>query len=594
MDPLKEYTARRDRWHAAHGLLESKFIRISNWRLAVIAAAILLAWLAVSRVAAVGWLLLIPLTAFVILAVLHERVFRKQQFTARALAYYERAIARMKNAWVRTGNPGERFRDSAHVYSEDLDLFGKGSLFELIASARTAAGERTLADWLLAPAQRDEVVARQAAVMELRDRLDLREDVALLGEDVRAGVHADVLERWGSAPSAGFTSFVRWIALALAAAGVAAFFAFLAHVAPLSVLIAILGLDFVFIAIHRKRIATAIESVETPASDLQILALLLERLEREGFNTPKLRQIRANLEVHGLPASKRIARLKRWIEMLDSSEHLLLRAVNPVVLWKEQLAMAIEAWRVDSGPFIHAWISAVGEFEAISSFASLAFERPEWTFPTLMEDSSPYFEAKALRHPLMAPSKCVPNDVAIGGDTRVLIVSGSNMSGKSTLLRAVGLNAVLAWAGAPVAATSMRISSIRVGASIRVLDSLQDGRSRFYSEIMRIRQIVDLAGNGAGALFLLDEVLSGTNSHDRRIGAAAVVRALVARGAIGLVTTHDLALATLDQDGGLGIANVHFDDEIEDGRIEFDYRLRPGVVVHSNALELMRAVGLQV
>jgi DNA mismatch repair ATPase MutS len=168
------------------------------------------------------------------------------------------------------------------------------------------------------------------------------------------------------------------------------------------------------------------------------------------------------------------------------------------------------------------------------------------------------------------------------------------MSGKSTLLRAIGLNAVLAWAGAPVAAASMHISSIRVGASIRVLDSLQDGRSRFYSEIVRLRQIVDLAGNTPGALFLLDEVLSGTNSHDRRIGAAAVVRALVARGAIGLVTTHDLALATLDQDKGLGIVNVHFDDEIEDGRIEFDYRLRPGVVVRSNALELMRAVGLQV
>jgi hypothetical protein len=594
MDPLEEYTARSDRWRAAHRLLAGKFIRISNWRLAVIATAIILAWLAVARSAALGGLLLVPLAAFVFLAVWHERVFRKQQFTARALAYYERAIARMKGAWVGTGNAGERFRDSAHIYSEDLDVFGKGSLFELIASARTAAGERTLADWLLAPACRDEAAARQAAVQELRERLDLREDIALLGEDVRASVHADVLDRWGSAPPAGFSSLVRWIALLLAIAGIASLLAFLAHIAPLSVFIVILGLDFVFIAIYRKRIATAIGGVETPAVDLQILALLLERLEAEDFNSPKLKQIRANLEVHGLPASKRIARLKRWIEMLDSSEHLFLRVVNPVVLWKEQLAMAVEAWRVESGPFIHGWISAVGEFEALSSFASLAFERPEWIFPSLVEVASPRFEAQDLRHPLLPRSKCVPNDVALGGDTRVLIVSGSNMSGKSTLLRAIGLNAVLAWAGAPVAAASMHISSIRVGASIRVLDSLQDGRSRFYSEIVRLRQIVDLAGNTPGALFLLDEVLSGTNSHDRRIGAAAVVRALVARGAIGLVTTHDLALATLDQDKGLGIVNVHFDDEIEDGRIEFDYRLRPGVVVRSNALELMRAVGLQV
>lgn len=594
MDPLEEYTARSERWRSAHRLLESKFIRISNWRLAVIVTAIVLAWLAVSRSSALGWFLLIPLAAFVALAVWHERVFRKQQFTARALAYYERAIARMNNAWIGTGNPGERFRDSAHVYSEDLDLFGKGSLFELIALARTAAGEGMLAEWLLAPAPREDVIARQTAVEELRSCLDLREDIALLGEDVRSGVHADTLDRWGSAPPAGFTALVRWVALLLAIFGIVSVIAFLAHIAPLSIFIVILGLDFAFIAIHRKRIASAIEGVETPAVDLQILALLLERLEGEAFTSPKLKQIRARLEVRGLPASKRIARLKRWVEMLDSSEHLFLRVVNPVVLWKEQLAMAVEAWRVESGPFIHTWISAVAEFEALSSFASLAFERPAWTFPNLLETSAPHFEAKDLRHPLIAPSKCVPNDVAIGGDTRVLIVSGSNMSGKSTLLRAIGLNAVLGWAGAPVAANSMHISSIRVGASIRVLDSLQDGRSRFYSEILRLRQIVDLAGSGTGVLFLLDEVLSGTNSHDRRIGAAAVIRALVAREAIGLVTTHDLALATLDQDRSLGIVNVHFDDEIENGRIEFDYRLRPGVVVRSNALELMRAVGLQV
>ncbi len=594
MDPLEEYTARSERWRAAHRLLEGKFIRISNWRLAVIGTAIVLAWLAASRSAALGWFLLIPLAAFVALAVLHERVFRKQQFTARALAFYERALARMNNAWVGTGNSGERFRNRAHVYSEDLDLFGKGSLFELIALARTATGERMLAEWLLAPAPREEVIARQRAVEELSSCLDLREDLALLGEDVRSGVNADALDHWGSAPPAGFTPLVRWIALLLAVSGVASVIAFLAHIVPLSIFFVILGLDFAFIAIHRKRIASAIEGVETPAVDLQILALLLERIEGEAFNSPKLKQIRASLEVRGLPASKRIARLRRWVEMLDSSEHLFLRVINPAVLWKEQLAMAVEAWRVESGPFIHAWISAVGEFEAISSFASFAFERPEWTFPNLLEGSVPHFEAKDLLHPLIAPLKCIPNDVAIGGDTRVLIVSGSNMSGKSTLLRAIGLNAVLAWAGAPVAANSMQISSIRVGASIRVLDSLQDGRSRFYSEILRLRQIVDLAGSGAGVLFLLDEVLSGTNSHDRRIGAAAVVRALVARDAIGLITTHDLALATLDQDKSLGVVNVHFDDEIENGRIKFDYRLRPGVVIRSNALELMRAVGLQV
>jgi DNA mismatch repair ATPase MutS len=209
-------------------------------------------------------------------------------------------------------------------------------------------------------------------------------------------------------------------------------------------------------------------------------------------------------------------------------------------------------------------------------------------------EGEPCFEGEQLQHPLLVPSKCVPNDVSLGGPLRLLIVSGSNMSGKSTLLRSVGLNTVLAWAGAPVAARRLRLSCLQTGASIRVVDSLQDGKSRFYAEITRLRQIVDLASNGGQVLFLLDEILSGTNSHDRRIGAAAVVRGLVDRGAIGLITTHDLALAELEADLDGRAANVHFEDHIEDGRIAFDFRLRPGVVSRSNALELMRAIGLQV
>jgi DNA mismatch repair ATPase MutS len=188
----------------------------------------------------------------------------------------------------------------------------------------------------------------------------------------------------------------------------------------------------------------------------------------------------------------------------------------------------------------------------------------------------------------------VPNDVRLGGDRRLLIVSGSNMSGKSTLLRSVGLNSALAWAGAPVTAARLRISPVAVGASIRVIDSLQDGRSRFYAEITRLRQIVDLTASGRTPLFLLDELLSGTNSHDRRVGAEAVVRALVERGAVGLITTHDLALTEVASTLDGRAMNVHFDDRIDDGRISFDYKLKPGVVEHSNALELMRAVGLDV
>ena len=280
------------------------------------------------------------------------------------------------------------------------------------------------------------------------------------------------------------------------------------------------------------------------------------------------------------------------MELLDSADHLAVRVIGPPLLWRHQAAMGIEAWRRVSGPDIGRWIAAIAELEAISSLASFAYEHPAAAFPEIVADGN-CFEARGLRHPLIGEAKCVANDVAIGGARRLLIVSGSNMSGKSTLLRSVGLNTVLAWAGAPVTATSLRVSPFAVGASIRIVDSLQDGKSRFYAEITRLRQIVEAAGAGP-TLFLLDELLSGTNSHDRKIGAEAVIRTLVERGAVGLVTTHDLALTRIQQEFGEAAVNVHFEDQLEDGRIRFDYRLKPGVVERSNALELMRIVGLPV
>jgi DNA mismatch repair ATPase MutS len=298
--------------------------------------------------------------------------------------------------------------------------------------------------------------------------------------------------------------------------------------------------------------------------------------------------------VKGEPAAKRIHRLERWVEMLGNSSHYLMRAVRRLLLWREQVAMGIEVWRQESGSRIGYWIQALAEFEAISAIATFAFEHPHWNFPELVDSDSARFEAAGLRHPLIARDKCVPNDVALNQDSRLLIVSGSNMSGKSTLLRSIGLNTILAWAGAPVAASELRLSCLHAGASIRVTDSLKDNRSRFFAEITRLRQIVELTREGKPTLFLLDELLSGTNSHDRRIGASGIVRGLLRGDAVGLLTTHDLALAEIEQDSGTHATNVHFEDRITDGRVEFDYKLRPGVVTHSNALELMRAVGLDV
>ncbi len=594
MDPLEEYASRRNRWSAEQHIRQRQFILIGNWRLAIGILEAVLACLVFAMHLLPGWVLLGPLIVFLGLVVWHTRITRRRTLAERAVRYYERGIGRLEDRWIGHGSSGDEFRDPEHVYAEDLDLFGKGSLFELISTARTAAGEQKLAEWLLAPAAREEALARQQAVSEMAPRLDLREDLALLGDDIRAEVHTEGLTNWGSATTATFAPGLRVLLAALATAGVAALVAFFAQVIPLWPFAAILACDFGVIWILRKRVAEVIDTFDTQSQSLRILALVLERLESEQFEGGYLKRLREALAVEEVPASKRIGRLESWVDWLDSGDHVLVRIIRPIVLWREQIAMGLEAWRRKNGAHIGRWLDAVAEMEALSALASLSFERPRWRFPVVVEDRDACFEAQALQHPLLSPAKCVPNDVRLGGELRLLIVSGSNMSGKSTLLRSIGLNCVLAWAGAPVAADGLRISGLQPGASIRVVDSLHDNRSRFFAEISRISRIVELTKSDGPVLFLLDELLSGTNSHDRRIGAAGIVRRLVERGAIGLITTHDLALAEIAQDLGGAAANVHFEDRIIDGQVEFDFKLRPGVVTHSNALELMRAVGLEI
>ena len=594
MTPYEEYESRRNRWQAERQRAERLFIRIGNWRLLLGITEAVLAYLAFGPHLLPAWLLFLPVLAFIALAAWHSRVLRRRTLADRALHFYDRGLNRLDDRWAGTGNTGDRFQDSSHIYSGDLDLFGKGGIFELISNTRTAAGEDTLAAWLLAPATREQALMRQSAVQELQNGLDLREDLELLGSDVQADVHVQALHRWGTAPPVSFPSALRPIAALLGALGIALLIGFFAQQVPFWALAALVGINVAIGYGLRSRVSQVLEAAEAPGHGLDVLSLVLARLERESFSSPYLQDLHKQLTVEGTPASVRIAQLRRWIDWLDSSDHLLVKAIRPLVLWREQIAMGIEAWRSHSGQHVSQWLSAVAELEALSSFASLAFERPHWTFALLTETASPHFEAQALQHPLLPPSRSVPNDLALTGDLKLLIVSGSNMSGKSTLLRAVGLNCVLAWAGAPVAASYLRISPLQPAASIRVTDSLLDNRSRFFAEITRIHQVVDLTKGNRPVLFLLDELFSGTNSHDRRIGAAAIIHKLVNSGAIGLVTTHDLALAHIQQDLGSMAQNVHFDDRIVDGQIEFDYRLKPGVVTHSNALELMRAVGLEV
>jgi hypothetical protein len=568
--------------------------RLVSWgRLAAFVAALAVGWLAFGAHRVGGAWVLAPAAAFLAMAALHDRVLRARARGRRAIAFHERALERLAGRFAGAGTPGDAFADPAHPYALDLDLFGRGSVFELLCAARTRPGEERLAAWLLAPAPPQELRARQLAVAALAPRLDLREDLAVVGDDVRAAVDARALAAWGAEP-AMVEPWLLPAALALGAAAVATAAAWAAGLGPLPFGV-VLFAEWGFARTLREPVMRALAGVERPAAELRVLAHLLARLEREPFDDARLRALQGALLGPGARASTRIARLERTVSRMEWAKNQFFAPIAFALSWTPLHAALVERWRRASGGEIRAWLEAVAELEALSSLAGFAYERPANPFPDIVDpgpERRALVEGEALRHPLLADA--VPNDVRMGdGSPRVLLVSGSNMSGKSTYLRTVGVNVVLALAGAPVRAARLRLTPVRVGATLRIQDSLQAGRSRFYAEITRLKELSDMAERPEPLLFLLDEILHGTNSHDRRIGAEAVIRGLVAKGAIGLVTTHDLALTELAGEGD-ALANAHFEDQVRDGEIAFDYRLRPGVVSHSNALALMRAVGLRL
>jgi hypothetical protein len=591
-DPRSDYERRLAAARAALARGETADRRIANLRLAVAGVAALVAWLAfVHGSVSPAWLIPLPL-AFLALVVAHARTLQQNERTGRSIHFYGRGLDRIDGRWSGSGPDGARFLEG-HPYARDLDLFGPGSLFQLLDNARTEAGEETLAGWLSAPAAPDEIQGRQRAVAELSGLQDFREALAVLAAEAHVG-RTGMLAEWAAAAPAGLPA---WLGRAFAASAVVSVLlvtgGFLEWVGG-GWVAGWLVVQTAFAFRWRRQVAEVIGRIDVPIHDLGLLSALIERIEREPFTSPLLAAMHERLTAGGEPPSRRISRLRRYVSALDATHNQLFRPVAPLMLVRSQAAVAIDRWHAGQRDALLDWLRIVGDIEALSSLAAHRYEHPADPFPVIA-DQGPFFKARGLAHPLLAEASAVRNDVALGAPApQVLIVSGSNMSGKSTLLRAVGINVVLALAGGSVRAVALELTPLAIGATLRVEDSLQEGRSRFYAEILRIRDIVAGARGSLPLLFLLDEILHGTNSHDRRIGAEAIIRALVGAGAIGLVTTHDLALTAFAAAPGSRASNVHFEDRVEDGRMVFDYRMRDGVVERSNALALMRAIGLDV
>jgi hypothetical protein len=593
VNPDPEYKRRLDERRTSHARLAALDEKLSYARLVVFGIGAALAWLVFWRHALSAPWLAIPLVAFGWLMTRHDRVIRERDAAARAIAFYARGIARIEDRWAGGGEPGERFHDDEHLYGNDLDLFGPGSLFELLSIARTRSGEETLAAWLKAPAAPEIVRQRQQAIDEMTPRLDLRESLALAGTDVRAGVNSDLLLEWATAPALLRAQWPWLCATALTIAAVlsTAYWVSRGEFYALGV-VAVLEVALSFP--WRKPVQQVLHAADQAARDLDVLAHVLEHLEREQFTSLRLAQLRSQLDTGGMPASRAIRQLHWLAEMHDWQHNQFFAPFAAFLLWGTHLAYAMERWRRIHGAHVERWLALVGEFEAYSSLSAYRYEHPGDVFPEILDSGSATLSGEALGHPLLPAKRMIRNDVHLEGAARLLVVSGSNMSGKSTLLRTAGINAVLALAGAPVRASRLRLTPLAVGATLRIQDSLQEGRSRFYAEITRIRRLADAAGGPLPLLFLLDEIFHGTNSHDRLVGATGVLRSLLDRGAIGLITTHDLALTRVADDLAPRAVNVHFEDTFEGGEIHFDYRMKQGPVTRSNAIALMRAVGLDV
>lgn len=592
MSAAEEYEQRLKAREASVAAQEKIHIRLGNLRLALVLAAAVMVWASFYKDLLAPVWLLIPVVFFLVITVYHSRVLRARDLAQRAASFYRNGLARLADRWPGTGQTGERFDDPHHVYASDLDLFRRGGLFELLSTARTRMGEERLAQWLLSPSPLKQIRERHLAVTELRAQLDLAEDLAVLGEDASVGVHPEALARWAEAPNRMAPDWLRWVAPALAVAtvGCALVWGLWGMATPL-VLVVVLEAILTFRL--RQPLEAVLHGTEQAFHDLDLLSGLLARIERHTFQGPRLQELQRELWSQHTASSRALAGLQTIVDLIESRENFIVRTLDAPFMYSVQVAFAAERWRRAHGHAVRSWVNAIGEIEALLSFATYSYEHPSDPFPEFIAGEAS-FDGAGIGHPLVPAATCVRNQVRVGGEARVLLVSGSNMSGKSTLLRAVGINVVLAMAGAPVRAQSLRLTPLCLGASIRINDSLQEGSSRFYAEITRLRKIFDLAGGEPPLMFLLDELLQGTNSKDRRIGAEGLVRALLGRGAIGLISTHDLALTEI---GGLPaghLHNVHFEDELEDGRMIFDYRLREGVVTKSNGLALMRSIGLDV
>ncbi len=610
MDARGTYEAGRAHATARLRGHESRIQALSAARLAVaslaIAVVVGLVW-AHLPTWALGVLAALVL-CFVALVILHAQAFTAKARTEAALHFHERGLARLDGKWRAFPTTGAGYAPPGHPFADDLDVFGASSLFQLLDATETPFGRDALGRALASGAIEDDAPPTRTWHANLPQEQDaVRELAAAVAWREQLSVEGALLRTDAPKPE----PFLAW-AVGKTAVEIPSAVYLLAHVLPVvAVLVGVaaptLGLPkatwllvvLAEIAIamrYRAGTAATIEAVSAHAGGFARYGSVFAVAISEARSSPRLERVLGQMRISGSNRGvvREMAELERIVAFVDARRNEVFRLfVGPVLMWDLHCAVRLERWRRRSGKDVPSWFAALGQLEAFASVAGFAFDRPDHVWPEPLPEAQ--LRAKGLGHPLIDASHRVGNDVDLPRPGTALVVTGSNMSGKSTLLRALGVNVVLANVGAPVAARSFAFGFVTLATSMRIKDSLEEGVSHFYAELKKLKQVVDLAGHRPPLLFLLDEILHGTNSRERIIGARAVILGLLRQGALGAVSTHDLGIAGLADALPEAVHNVHFEEQVhDDGTMTFDYRLRDGTVHSSNALRLMRAIGLDV
>lgn len=483
-----------------------------------------------------------------------------------------------------------------HYYANDLDIFGRASLYQYISRCTSVMGSSALSHWLLNPAATENIAERQAAAKELHNKNEWRQSLQAFGKEkkIEMGTYSR-LKEWLNEENS-FINNKSWTVLQVSVPVV------MVTIVTLNIIdvisdparnIALLASAILAYFISKK-VIPAHAQVSKITEELEVLADSLQLIEQANFSAPLLLQLQAAYREKDTAASKEMKRLKGIVQRLDWR-------LNPVVFvplailfqWDLQQIIALEKWKIRNSKKLLQWFDALGAFEAISSLSTLHFNHPDWCFPELNKEHF-FIEGEVVGHPLINANKRVNNPVEINDKGIVMLVTGSNMAGKSTYLRSIGINVVLTMAGSVCCAKKFSVSPVQLITSMRIADNLEESTSTFYAELKKLKTVIDKVNQHEKVFILLDEILRGTNSLDRHTGAVALTKQLIKQDAAAIIATHDVELANLKESYPGNIINYHFDVQVQHEELFFDYQLKEGICSSLNASILMKKIGIEL